>query len=90
MNLNKEQMKLLNDVYKLSTYAYRGAKDLDDPYFKEEFKGHKKELLKSVEKDLHNAHEIIRELNKDIFNDEGQEYPVPYVLEGEEKNDRRK
>ena len=34
-------------------------------------------LLKTVEINLHYAHEAMRELNKDIFCDEGQEYPVP-------------
>ena len=36
-------------------------------------------LLKTVEINLHYAHEAMRELNKDIFSDEGQEYPVPFV-----------
>ena len=87
MNFSDEQKHLLNNVYKHSTFAYRGAKNLDEPDFKEEFKGHKKELLKSVEINLHNAHEIIRELNKDIFCDEGQEYPVP-IFGGD--NERRR
>ena len=42
-------------------------------------------LLKTVEINLHYAHEAMRELNKDIFCDEGQEYPVP-PTEAEQKN----
>ena len=35
--------------------------------------------LKDLEIKLHYAHEAIREFNKDIHCDDGQEYPVPYV-----------
>jgi len=35
------------------------------------------ELLKDLEIKLHYAHEAIREFNKDIHCDNGQEYPVP-------------
>ena len=36
-------------------------------------------LLKEAEINLYYAHETMRELNKDIFGDEGQEYPVPFI-----------
>ena len=36
-------------------------------------------LLKDLEIKLHYAHEAIREFNKDIHCDDGQEYPVPFV-----------
>ena len=36
-------------------------------------------LLKTVEINLHYAHEAMRELNKDIHCDDGQEYPVPFI-----------
>ena len=35
--------------------------------------------LKDLEIKLHYAHEAIREFNKDIHCDDGQEYPVPYA-----------
>jgi len=38
-------------------------------------------LLKELEIRLHFAHQIIKDLNKDIFCDEGQEYPVPVIDE---------
>ena len=37
------------------------------------------QLLKTAEINLHYAHEAMRELNKDIFCDDGQEYPVPFI-----------
>lgn len=43
-------------------------------------------LLKTLEITLHSLHEEVREHNKEYFNDDGQEYPVPYVEEPTEVN----
>ena len=47
-------------------------------------------LLKTVEINLHYAHEAMRELNKDYFSDDGQEYPVPTLPTDEEKENINK
>ena len=39
------------------------------------------QILKHLEISLHYLHEDIREHNKDYFSDEGQEYPVPTIVE---------
>ena len=82
MKLTKEQLKLSEEQFKLFkeaemflNYAYGTWEHLGD----EDLPVTKIEALRELETHLYYAHEAIRDLNKDIHCDDGQEYPVPTV-----------
>ena len=82
IKLDDKQNKLLEEAQEHSTYVYGALKLIKDLNNKDVKPG----LLKQTEINLHYAHEAMRELNKDIFSDMGQEYPIPIAPTEEEKN----
>ena len=79
MKLTKEQLKLSEEQFKLFkeaemhlNYAYGAWEHLHEEAMQTQ-------LLRDMEMHLHYAHEAMRDLNKDMHCDDGQEYPVPTV-----------
>ena len=72
MELEKKQSEVLEDIFNMATHAYKALKLIKDSKYAEVTP----KALKYTEVNLHGAHEYMRTLNKDIFSDDGQEYPV--------------